>query len=761
MKPHLSIRVKLFLSILLAILASYSILLITTIRNIDASFEEKISRDLEANLRFVHFQLFAGANQIKYALILPASRPKTKDYLHSRNAAELSGVLHSIKNTLPFLRFAAFVDPKGKVLSSLIGERSEYPSMVRSLSETAFRRREPILSCETVPSSLFRTTNAEGTASSAEKDEMLLTTAVAIPIFDDAGGVLGALVSGIPVTKDTIIPYHLQEAFSSDMRITFTQRNLKPFGETEDGFDLPAGIVETILAALAKGTTYRGEVRIGGTPFKAAFQPIHTIQGELVGSLSVALSKDYFNKMRKDRLGGILASALFGTLFSLLIAYLASRHFTVQLKELAWGVQCIEAGNLDYRVAIESPDEFGALAGSFNRMADTLRDRETTIKAKAFDLEALNRCLHEMNELLESSVTERTAELEMEKGRLEAILTSMAEGMVVTDRDNRVILFNPAAQRIFGIAPYKMIGRHVENIDVKSGFHQLVNSIRDMRTGDLLTGGEKDISIGGKKLRVVLSPLLDKTWEFAGVVMSIRDITHEEEVDRMKTEFISTVSHELKTPLTSMKGSLQVILGRGEGLSETERELLRVCLRNTDRLIRLISDILDISKMESGRVELSMKPESIEKLVSESIDEITGFAEEHGVQVIKDLETGLSPVFGNHDRIIQVLTNLLSNAVKFSPTGKTVRVSVRGSGDFITVCVHDQGKTIERKDRDKLFHKFPQLHGSENGDRGGTGLGLAICREIVELHHGRIYHQSGKDGGNSFCFTIPVCGEQP
>jgi PAS domain S-box-containing protein len=759
MKLRLSIRVKLFLSILLAILASYSILLITTVRNIDASFEEKISRDLEANLRFVRYQLFAGANQLKYALLLPASRPKTKEYLLQRNTGELSGVLHSIKQLLPFLTFADFVDPNGTVLASLTSQRSEYPFQLKALSETAFSKREPVLSCEMAPPSLFQRDEVPG--SSGKTADTLLVTAVAIPIIDDNGELLGALISGIPVTKDTVIPYRLQEAFGSDLHVTFTQRSLKPFFGAGEDFDLSASMVGNIVPILAKGATYRGEVRIGATPFKAAFEPIHNVRGELIGSLSVALSRDYFDTMRKDRFGGILASAIFGALFSLLIAYIASRHFAIPLKELTRGVQCIENGNLDYRVAIESADEFGALAGSFNRMADSLRDRDTTIKTKAFDLEVLNRCLHEMNELLESNVTERATELEMEKGRLEAILTSMAEGMVVTDRDNRVILFNPAAQRIFGIAPYKMIGRHVENIDVKGGFHQLVNSIRDMRTGDLLTGGEKEIDISGKKLRVSLSPLLDKSWEFAGVVMSIRDVTHEEEVDRMKTEFISTVSHELKTPLTSMKGSLQVILGRGEGFSETEKELLRVCLRNTDRLIRLISDILDISKIESGKIDFAMKPESIEKLVSESIDEITGFAEEHGVAIVNGIDTGLPLVLGNHDRLIQVLTNLLSNAVKFSPAGKTVRIGARREGDFVVVSVYDQGKTIERKDRGKLFQKFPQLRGTDAGERGGTGLGLAICKELIERHHGAIYYQAGSGDGNIFRFTVPVCGEQP
>jgi PAS domain S-box-containing protein len=411
-------------------------------------------------------------------------------------------------------------------------------------------------------------------------------------------------------------------------------------------------------------------------------------------------------------------------------------------------------------VAISATGEFEMLADSFNRMADALRERDLTIRNKTFDQEMLNRCLYEMNELLESNVKERTAELEMEKGRLEAILASMAEGIVVTDGNNRVIMFNSAAQRIFGIAPYKMIGRDVEDIDMKGEFHQLVQGMRDVKNEDLLVGNEKEVKVGKKKLRVSLAPFLDQSLEFAGVVMSIRDVTHEDEVARMKTEFISTVSHELKTPLTSMKGSLQLILGKGEGLTETERELIRVCHRNTDRLIRLINDILDISKIEAGRVDLNLKPLSISSLVSYSLEELGGFARENGVTLENSANIAELPILGDHDRLIQVLTNLISNAVKFSPKGKKITVTAHRDGEYIVVSVIDEGKTIERADRDVLFQKFPQLRGGLAREFGGTGLGLAICKEIVERHHGRISYQAGKAGGNIFSFTVPVCGEQ-
>ena len=242
--------------------------------------------------------------------------------------------------------------------------------------------------------------------------------------------------------------------------------------------------------------------------------------------------------------------------------------------------------------------------------------------------------------------------------------------------------------------------------------------------------------------------------------MSLRDVTMEEEVDRMKTEFISTVSHELKTPLTSMKGSLQFIMNKGKWLTDTERELLTICLRNTDRLIRLINDILDISKIEAGRVEFTMKPQSIGELVIYSIEEIKSFAMSRNISIINCIGDEVPHIYGDHDRLVQVLTNLLSNSVKFSPAGQVVMVSAVKQGNYVAVSVADHGKVIVWSDRDKLFKKFQQLETSSGGERGGTGLGLAICKEIVERHHGKIYYEMGATGGNVFTFTVPVYEEQ-
>lgn len=758
MNFHLSIRVKLFLSILLAILASYTILLFLTIHTIDESLENKIAKDLETNLRFVRYQFFTGLNQLRYVLLFPSTRPQLRDYLRQRDVRELSGVLNSIRQALPFLPFAAFVDPEGTVVAGLDNRQDGRPSPFGGLVQTAFRKRVTVVSCELADR---RQLCREGDACTDPRlGNEVLAAAVAFPLVDQSGELLGALAAAVPITINNVVPGRVRKNVGRDLEAGVTLRDLRTISGLDEEMVVSPKNSEEILALLKMGKTYRGAVRIGTTLYNAAFEPINNLEGEFIGSLWVALSKEHFNTVRRDYFGGIMTSAVFTVILSFIIAYFAARRLTAPLKELTKGVRCVEQGNLDFRVALDGTGEFAMLADSFNRMADALRERGNTIRNKTLDLEVLNRCLHEMNELLESNVRERTAELEMEKGRLEAILSSMAEGVVVTDRENRVILFNAAAQKIFGIAPYKVISRHVDEIDLKGGFHHLIESIREMRTGDHLVQGEKEVTVGRKKLRVSLSPLLDKSWEFAGIVMSVRDVTREEEVDRMKTEFISTVSHELKTPLTSMKGSLQVILARGEGLSETERELVQVCLRNTDRLIRLISDILDISRIESGRVEISMKAEPMELMVSYAVEEIAAYARDHGVSVVNSVAAGLPPVLGDYDRLIQVLTNLLSNAIKFSPAGKSVTVTARRVDEFVEVSIHDQGRTIERGDREKLFQRFPQLLSADARERGGTGLGLAICKEIIERHHGRIYYKAGPGGGNVFSFTVRVCGEE-
>jgi CheY-like chemotaxis protein len=244
-----------------------------------------------------------------------------------------------------------------------------------------------------------------------------------------------------------------------------------------------------------------------------------------------------------------------------------------------------------------------------------------------------------------------------------------------------------------------------------------------------------------------------------GTTVTLRDVTREREIDRMKTEFVSTVSHELRTPLTSIKGSLHLLLSDdGLVLDETQRHLVDISLKNTDRLIRLINNILDISKMEAGHIHLDLELHRPLDFVEMAVDGIRGFAESRGISIESQVSTEAPVVSVDFDRMVQVVTNLLSNAIKFSPERGHVTVGARRSDGELEIWVTDQGQGIAPEDVGRLFRKFQQLDGRTVRAVGGTGLGLAICRGIVEEHGGRIGVDSRSGAGATFTVRLPLPG---
>jgi signal transduction histidine kinase len=238
----------------------------------------------------------------------------------------------------------------------------------------------------------------------------------------------------------------------------------------------------------------------------------------------------------------------------------------------------------------------------------------------------------------------------------------------------------------------------------------------------------------------------------------IRDIAHRDEVNRMKNEFVAMASHELRTPLTSIRGSLGLLSAGVAGeLPQEAMELLAIAGNNTERLLRLVSDILDIEKIESGKTELDIKEVSMPEIVRKSVDEMGGFAAERGVALESEIQPGNLMV--DFDRIVQVLDNLISNAVKFSPEGGKVLVRARMEKGFATLSVTDFGPGIPEDFKARIFHKFQQADKTVAREKGGTGLGLAVCKTIVDGHGGKIWFESQEGHGATFVFTLPAAGK--
>ena len=241
---------------------------------------------------------------------------------------------------------------------------------------------------------------------------------------------------------------------------------------------------------------------------------------------------------------------------------------------------------------------------------------------------------------------------------------------------------------------------------------------------------------------------------FPGSVLSFRDISQRYALDRMKDEFISTVSHELRTPLTSIRGALGLlssgILGE---VNEKATNLLRIALTNSDRLVRLINDILDLERIQSGREPLAFRAVQLADVVKQAIEDMQPMADAAGVQLIHD--STKVEISGEPDRLLQVMTNLLSNAVKFSPPNSPVSVMLRPGVTGVILSVIDHGRGIPADKLETIFGRFQQVDASDSRQKGGTGLGLAICRTIVLQHSGRIWAERNPVRGSTFRIFLP------
>ena len=329
-----------------------------------------------------------------------------------------------------------------------------------------------------------------------------------------------------------------------------------------------------------------------------------------------------------------------------------------------------------------------------------------------------------------------------------------------TDREGRFVYANPTARRLVGYDMDELRGMswrdlvrpdHLE--DVEAFYEEQVRSRTPSSRLELPL-----MSRSGQEVWVEQHVhLLFRDDRLEGAQAVARDVTGRREIDRMKNEFVSVVSHELRTPLTSIRGALGLLAGGVLGeLPEKGRRMVEVASQNTDRLVRLINDILDLERLESGRTEFEPRTEDARTLVTEAVEAMEGMATEAGVELRTDLPGDATPVWADRDRIVQTLTNLVSNAVKFSEEGAAVTVRVSEAGPKgARFEVEDRGRGIPADKIGLIFERFQQVDASDSREKGGTGLGLAICKSIVEAHGGEIAVASEPGEGTTFSFTIP------
>jgi len=352
----------------------------------------------------------------------------------------------------------------------------------------------------------------------------------------------------------------------------------------------------------------------------------------------------------------------------------------------------------------------------------------------------------EVLENLNAELSKANENLKNTEANLRTMINQNADGILIIDHKGIIRFVNNAAELLFGRKKEELIGETFGFADVK-----------DETT---------EIEIIRKKGEIVTAEMCTVEIEWEGEMVylaSLRDITKRKKAEKklketmkMKSEFISTVSHELRTPLTIIKGGIAFVLnGLAGDINEEQKELLGIAKKNVDRLARLINDVLDFQKLDSGKMKFNLEANDINQIVKDVYETMTSSAKATGLDILLELDQNLPKATFDSDKITQVLTNLVTNALKFTEKG-TITIKTTKTEDAVQVSVSDTGYGIRKEDMPKLFSRFEQLgHG---GDRktGGTGLGLAISKEIIERHNGEIWLESNPGKGSKFTFTLPI-----
>lgn len=345
----------------------------------------------------------------------------------------------------------------------------------------------------------------------------------------------------------------------------------------------------------------------------------------------------------------------------------------------------------------------------------------------------------------------------IEKKNTEAVIRSIAEGLVVVDAQGKVIMMNPAAEKMLDTDKKEKIGKSILQ-DLKDG--QLISLAKPSSEE-----GEREIELNTSRdetrriLRSSSAVIENENGETVGMVSVLSDITKQKELDRLKESFIANVTHELRTPLIAIDKSVKLLLsGEPGALAPAQKQFLDIAERNLKRLSNLINDLLDISKLESGKMTLNCKPSSIEKIISDVAQSFESWAGTKAITIVKQIQKDLPLVSVDVDRIIQVFNNLIGNAIKFTPQGGTITLSAKKEDNAVQLGVVDTGIGIAKEDLNKIFDKFYQSGQRAANEISGTGLGLSIAKEIVDLHKGSIRVESELGKGTKFIITLPLEG---
>ncbi len=364
---------------------------------------------------------------------------------------------------------------------------------------------------------------------------------------------------------------------------------------------------------------------------------------------------------------------------------------------------------------------------------------------------------------LESLVKERTEQLAAEKELLSVTLSSMGDALIAVDVRKRIILFNKVAESLTGWQAEKVQGEEIDEIlriideKTKKPIESPVDKV--VESGQNGHGTDRDAIVAKNgtecPISVTATPLCKNNGTMIGIVIVLHDVSREREIDRMKTDFVSSVSHELRTPLTSIKAYTATILRDPNMPEETKRQFLTIIDQESDQLKELIESVLELSRIEAGKVKLVREPQDIAVVIDQVVSALRPLAEKKNVQLKTDVAADMKPLITDRSKLQSMLTNLVNNAIKFTGEKGSVSLGARCRDGQLLITVSDTGLGIPKEALSKIFDRFYRVH-RPGMQIQGTGLGLAIVKEIVMMHNGRIEVESQPDKGTTFTVSLPL-----
>lgn len=465
--------------------------------------------------------------------------------------------------------------------------------------------------------------------------------------------------------------------------------------------------------AISGGSTH--SIRVDPVSGKRALHVVVPIrsQGRVAGAAYLVASMEATYRTIGDLRMILLSGTMLALGVTVVLAYILARTMVEPIEDLTAGARAVSSGDFSYRIRVSSKDEIGELGSAFNSMAQRL--------SKTLD------------------------DISNEKGKLEAILANMADGVVATDAGGKVITINAAAKRLLdGRPPETVLEREVLD---RVQAERIVDS-RSMKLGDRI-------------VRAIYAPFSHGSGERAGSVVVLQDTTEQVRLDEMRRDFVANVSHEFKTPLTTIKSYVETILDGEVEEEETTKRFLETVLAETDRLAKLVRELLELSKLDSGQVQWRKEPLNMVALANEVVEKMAPQFKSKSLALTIRAQEDRLQVMGDGDAIARVLSNLLSNALAFTPEGGSVEVIVSKSdgGKSVLTEVKDTGIGIPPECLPRMFERFYRVDKARSRAMGGTGLGLAISKQIVEGHGGKIWIESTLGKGTKVSFSLPAqCG---